>query len=247
MKRKTKPWQEKVDPYCLKYLEVYGEARRLMAKLPEPSDLRSLAKWPKPVREIFERHPELSKTKRICLKPEFVQMLESVPSFRGMVMVGEHVYPAQMADILEMMQDIVLFPSFTPEVKMGGYFWLALGIVTLKDILGQMWRQQYGAEPLDETKIATLAAQFFEMLAQLCRGRIPQTKGRHNLELVGLVKMIQEHQKEVMTPHDLREALTAGGVAVPEGETFRIWLWRARKDGLIPRSPAGSRGRLKKP
>jgi len=72
--------------------------------------------------------------------------------------VGEHAYPARMADILEMMQNLALFPSFPPEVKLGGYFGLALVIVVLKDFLGTMRRMQYGAEPLDQAKIATLAA-----------------------------------------------------------------------------------------
>src|SRR5579862_2589134 len=75
---------------------------------------------------------------------------------------------------------------------------------------GAPWRRmQYGAEALDDAKIAALAAQFFETLAQLCRGRVPHAKERHNLELVGLVKMIEEHQTEPLSAEDLRRALTA--------------------------------------
>jgi len=67
-------------------------------------------------------------------------------------------------------------------------------------------------------KTATLAAQFFETLAQFCRGRIPQAKGRYNLELVGLVKMIEEHQTEKLSAEDLRQTVMAAGVTVPEGK-----------------------------
>ncbi len=243
MIRRAKPWQEKVDEFCLRYLEVYREARRLMSQAATGRDLSSFIKAPEPAEEIFKQHPELHETKTVCLKPEFVQMLEGVPWLQAIAKVGEHPYPTGIADTLEMMQTLALFPGFPPEVKMGGYFGLALVMVVLRDFLGTMRRMQYGAEPLDQTKIAALAAQFFEMLAQLCRGRVPQIKGRHNLELVGLVKMIQEHQRATMTARDLSQALAAAGVAVPEGETWRIWLWRARKEGLIPGGPAGSRRR----
>jgi hypothetical protein len=130
---------------------------------------------------------------------------------------------------------------------MGSYFWLALNYTFLKGLLGMLRRKQYGAEPLDRTKAYTLAGQFFEMLAQACRGRPTQNKGRYNLELIGLVKMIQEHQTEKLSDGQIREALAAAGVSVPERDTWRIWLWRARKAGLIARGSAAPTARSKKP
>jgi hypothetical protein len=247
MKRKSKPWQEKVDEFCRKYLEVHREARRLMSQVKTPDDLFSYAHSPNPAGEIFQQHPELREMKTITLAPEFVQMVEVVPWLKELAQAGEHEYPARMANILDMMQTLVLFPSLAPEVKLNGYFMRSLLIVMVKDFLGSMRRMQYGAEPLDDAKIATLAAQFFETLAQFCRGRIPQAKGRYNLELVGLVKMIEEHQTEKLSAEDLRQTVMAAGVTVPEGETWRIWLWRAGKDGLIARRPARARGHSKKP
>jgi hypothetical protein len=247
MKRKTKPWQEKVDEFCRKYLDVHREARRLMSQVKTPDDLFSYVHSPNPAGEVFEQHSELREMKTITLVPEFVQMVEGVPWLRELAQAGEHEYPARMADILDMMQTLALFQSLAPEVKLNAYFMLALLIVMVKDFLGTMRHMQYGTEPLDDAKIATLAAQFFEMLAQLCRGRIPQAKGRYNLELVGLVKMIEEHQNEKLSSDDLREALKAAGVTVPRGETWRIWLWRARKDGLIAPRPTRARGHSKKP
>lgn len=242
MKRTGKPWQGKVDDFCLKYLEVYREARRAMSQAAEPQNLGSYAQAANPAEDIFQKHPELRETKTIRLNPEFVQMLEAVPNLRTMVQEGEHVYPGRIADTLEMMQMLLSFPSLPPEIKLNGCFMLSLWIVIGKDLWASMRRTQYGAEPLDETKVATLAAQFFELLAQLCRGRVPQTKGRHNVELVELVKMILEHQTEEMSPGDLAQALEAAGVSVPRGETWRIWLWRARRDGLVPKSSGGPHG-----
>ncbi len=158
MKREAKPWQEKVDEFCLKFLEIYREGRRLMSQAAGSQDLASFVRMPDPAEDVFKQHPDLWERKTICLKPEFVQMLEPVPALKAVAVVGEHAYPARMADILEMMQNLALFPSFPPEVKLGGYFGLALVIVVLKDFLGTMRRMQYGAEPLDQAKIATLAA-----------------------------------------------------------------------------------------
>ena len=61
------------------------------------------------------------------------------------------------------------------------------------------------------------------------------------------MKMIEEHQTEKLSAEDIRQAVTAAGVTVPEGETWRIWLWRAGKDGLITPRPARTRGHSKKP
>jgi hypothetical protein len=169
-----------------------------------------------------------------------IQRREGIPTW-------EQEYPAGFAEILGPMQQLALFPFLPPELKMGSYFWLALNYTFLKGLLGMLRRKQYGAEPLDRTKAYTLAGQFFEMLAQACRGRPTQNKGRYNLELIGLVKMIQEHQTEKLSDGQIREALAAAGVSVPERDTWRIWLWRARKAGLIARGSAAPTARSKKP
>jgi hypothetical protein len=253
MKRPARPWQVKVDEYCRSYLEVYPEICRLLAQLPESIDLSSIQSMRstkevfKQLREFSEQHPELRKTKSIHLKPEFVQMMEEVPALKGMVAVGEQEYPPEFAKILGPMQQLALFPGLTPEMKMAAYFLLACFYSATKDLFSALRRMQYGAEPLDRTKVFTLAGQFFEMLGQACRGRPTRNKGRYDLELIRLVKMIQEHQTEKLSPGEIREALAAAGVSVPEGEAWRIRLWRARKARLIASGSAAPTDRSKKP
>jgi hypothetical protein len=254
MKRPATPWKEKVDQYCRSYIEVYPEICRLLAQLPESIDpssliqsLRSTKEVLKQLDELSQQRPELSKTKSIRLKPEFVQMMEEVPDLKGMVAVGEQEYPAGFAEILGTTEKLALFLDSPPELKMCGYFWLAFYYTFLKDLFGMLRRKQYGAEPLDATKVFTLAGQFFEMLGQACRGRPTRNKGRYDLELIGLVKMIQEHQTEKLSPGEIREALAAAGVSVPEGDTWRIRLWRTRKAGLIARGSAAPTAGSKKP
>lgn len=263
MKRPATPRWQKVDEYCRSYLEVYPEIRRLLEQLPESIDLPSFALSAdsmtevvklgsmtevfKQLRDISRQHPELHATKSIRLEPEFVQMMEEVPRFKGILAVGEQEFPAGLARILGTVQQLALLSHLTPEMKMAGYFFLASYYANLEDLFGTMRRMQYGAEPLDAAKILTLAGQFFDMLSQACRGRAMPNKGRYNLELISLVKMIQEHQTEKMSPREIREILVTVGVSVPEGETWRLWLWRARKNGLIPSGSAAAMPRSKKP
>lgn len=236
-----------MDEYCRSYLKVYPEICQLLAQLPESIDLPSLVQSigsmeevSKQLKELYRQHPELRKTKSIHLKPEFVRMMEEVPGFKGIFAVGEQEYPARLARILGTVQQLALFPSLTPAMKMAGYFFLASYYANLEDLFGTMRRMQFGAEPLDAAKVLTLAGQFFDMLSQACRGRATPNKGRYNLELISLVKMIQDHQTEKMSPREIRETLLTAGVRVPEGETWRIWLWRARKSELLPGGSASA-------
>lgn len=254
MKRPATPRRQKVDEYCRSYLEVYPEICRVLAELPESIDLPSLAQSlgsmeevSKRLKEISRQHPELHATKSVRLEPEFVQMMEEVPWLKGIFAAGEQEYPAGIARILGTVQQLALFSRLTPEMKMATYFVLASYYANLEDLFGTMRRRQFGAEPLDAPKLLTLAGQFFDMLSQACRGRAAPNKGRHNLELISLVKMILEHQTEKMSPREIREALATAGVSVPEGETWRLWLWRARKSGLIPDASADAMLRPKKP
>jgi hypothetical protein len=245
MKRRTKSWQEKVDPLCIRYLQVYREARTLASKIPTTLDFKSRMATMDPAQEVFKEHPELWDTRKVSLTPAFLQNAKS--HFPGFENLSEgSVVLSRTADILEMAQNLAIFDTFPPELKMGAYFFVAMLIVPAWDSLVRMKKEQFGEQPLDQERMMILVAQTCEMIAQVCRGRFPERKGKFNLELIQLVKKIQEHEKETLTPDDLKEALAAAGVSVPEGEAWRIWLWRARKSGLIPGTRRG-RGQRKKP
>jgi len=230
-----------VDQHCQRFLHVYGEARRLMPSSTE-TDLYSYISAKNPAEEIFKRHPELAETREVVFRPEFVQMVKDIPGLSEMVREGKRVCQKRMADILEMTQDLALLSlQLSPEMKVGLYFSLGLWIVVFKDFLANLREMEYGREPLEGRKIANLAAQFLEILAQLCRGRVAFPKGKINTELVNLVKLIREHQTGPLSLEQLREALAAAGISVPEGDAWRKWLWWAKRGGLIPADPYARR------
>jgi hypothetical protein len=73
----------------------------------------------------------------------------------------------------------------------------------------------------------------------MLRGNITEPPGRVNVELANLANAILEHQKEPLTQVELHEALKAAGAKLPENpEAFRLWLHRAKKDGLVKNSPS---------
>ncbi len=64
--------------------------------------------------------------------------------------------------------------------------------------------------------------------------RLKVSPGRVNVELAGLVDAIMKYQKEPLTQVELYDALKAAGAELPEDpEAFRLWLHRARKQGLV--------------
>ncbi len=105
-------------------------------------------------------------------------------------------------------------------------------------------RMEFGTEPLDGEKRRAIAARFFGLCEQLCRGQLVPPKGTQNLERADLVNFIWEHERERLSWEELLEALRSTGADVPEDpEALRLWVWRAERGGLVrPRRKAKRRG-----
>ena len=74
----------------------------------------------------------------------------------------------------------------------------------------------------------------FESLGQTMKtGKAPDLKGRVNVELIGVIKLVRQHQTAKLTYRELQEALEYAGVFVQDEETLRLFEWRARKKGWI--------------
>ena len=174
MKRKSKPWHEKVDGLCLNYLNVYREARSLASRMPELIDLKAHLRAGDPANEVFKRHPEVWDTRKLSLTPEFIQKIKQIPGMEGTRLTRDSVVLSREADILELAEAISSLESFPVEDRMGLYLFLALLIVPALDLLKSMKKQEFGEQPLDEAKVSAIAAQFCEMFAQALRGRLPE-------------------------------------------------------------------------
>jgi hypothetical protein len=239
MKRQPEAWKEKLDDTGLRFLEAWREAHEAMPCA--PANLKDLLTRGNPASEVFSRYPDLGEKRRVNITPEFLRLLESsgaLPGLKGKLMEGENVLPPRLGAIFEWMQTIDLLIS-DPKARFVLLFWVScVGVCTIDSLKG-LQTMAYGQERLDMKKMKALAAQFFEVVANLFRGRYEFPKGRVDTDLMQLVNFLQAHQKEPLTAEDLRGALAYAGITVPEGDTWRVRLWRAKKKGLI-KEPHGS-------
>ena len=97
-------------------------------------------------------------------------------------------------------------------------------------------RMQFGSRPLGRTGERALAAQCFDLCAQVCRGKMELPKGKVNLERAELANLILQFEKDRLSWEELRDAIRyAGGNAPEDPEALRLWVWRSQRQRLIRR------------
>lgn len=231
---KQRPWQEKIEPECLEYLEAYRKASA-RTTVPDGS-YGNLLEWLQQWRNIAKLFPsppvdwEQAAGSVVSLDARFVAMLDQFAP--GHVKEGENRLAPRYAKMLEIAQPIALLLE-EPQARAGVALGLGFFYVLVEPLIIDLRRQQFGMKPLDSSKVRSLAAIILELLAKLLRGRWQPPKGRINTELIALINLIYAHQTHQLTPQELGQALAHAGLAVAEGETWRIWLHRAKKRGLI--------------
>ena len=243
--RNVTTWREKIDPQCVEYLEAYRAATKSYFG-PERyiHDLTEwLRKWeddvkPFPDPPIPDQPPFV-----ITLEREFVSVLQRLNISQDVLHEGENTLPFPgYAKILEVAQSVALILE-NPQIRAYLYFVIGFAYIFFESLIRDLRVQQFGTQPLDLTKVRSLIAMILDFLANLVRGRWEPLKGRHDLELVFIVSLIEQHQKQPLTARELRDAITHAGIAVPDLESWRMWIHRARKSGLIPKNKGRHRNR----
>lgn len=238
--RNVTTWKEKLDPQCVEYLEAYRVAAKSYNG-PE-RDIRDLTEWlrksqdnlkPFPSPPIPDQPPSV-----ITLEQEFVSVLQQLNISQDVLHEGENVLPFPgYAKILEVAQSVALILE-NPQMRAYLYFVIGVAYIFFEPLIHDLRVQQFGTQPLDLTKVRSLIAMILDFLANLVRGRWEPLKGRHDLELVFIVSLIEQHHKQQLTARELRDAITHAGIAVPDLESWRMWIHRARKSGLITKTRA---------
>jgi hypothetical protein len=232
----TKPtWKEKIEPECLKYLEMHRQASAKAAK-PE-REFGDVVEWLRCFSANLELFPSPQKTDEpetivVTLDRKFVDLLRSLDAFDDTLKEGENAVPLGYARMLEIAQPIALHLE---DARMRAAACCGLGFfcVMIEPVIRDLQLAQFGAEPLDSPKMRSLVALILEFLAKFVRGRWELPKGRTNLELIAIVNVINKHQIVRLTARELRAAVAHAGLFVPTEETWRIWLHRAKKNGLV--------------
>ena len=211
-------WRDKLDPDGVKLLDDY---RKLDA--------------------IWRRDEFDQWVQAVALPREEVGLPNLCPNrlllTKFMRELGE-MLPEIWQALVEMKMDLPDPDSPNPLAEVWTFRWRVRRLIEI------LRRMEFGNAPLDGEKRKLLAARFFGLCEQICRGWLVPPRGTQNLERADLVNFIRAHQRERLTWEELLEALRAAGAAVPEDpERLRVWVWRAEKKGLVrPRTKAKRKG-----
>ena len=240
MRRKVKPWQEKLDPFALAAIDAHRQTKDAF-RIPQ-GDLKNAFQWlqenQQAIAVAFEKYPRSEnsvKLRTVKLDKGFVKFMQ-----RANMLIGFQLQPGEnqtipfTAEHWASMQKLYMMFEKKRESRALIYFSLAFIYTLVQPMVQDFRKKQFGPEPLDWEKKRALAAMCLEFVAGLLRGRVKAPKGRINLELIKFINLLQEHQTEPLTDRDLWYALADAGFYVPpQQHSWSIFLNRARKKELI--------------
>jgi hypothetical protein len=231
-------WEEKLDDQGLELIEMARQFSQI--QLPAALNKAEMEGWAKKQKEIHSAHPNLELKRKVKLEPQFVRLLlrmhpEIELNEQEMTVLFAHEeFGSLRADELEMHQRIFKFMESDLDRRFEVYAAAASAIVLFRRLFGPLLKRQLRQIMRNPFGLFGLIAQNLEWLASGLRGKIRNSPGRENTELAALIDAVLKHQKEPLTQLELYEALKASGAEVPlDPEAFRLWLHRARKEGLV--------------
>ena len=196
-------------------------------------------RWIKEQVNVFSSYPELDPKRKVNLDPEFVRLLQRTHPDLELneeeTLFEKEEFPLLRADELEWHQRIFLALESSQNRRFKIYGALASGIVLIRMLFsGGLLKKQLGTKTPNRFQFVKAMAQNFEWAGSALRGDLKEPPGRVNVARAGLVNKLLEHQREPLTQLELYDALQAAGADLPaDPEAFRLWLHRARKQGLV--------------
>ena len=231
-------WEEKLDERGRKVAEASAKLHRIA--LPATMDPTEWERWIKEQKEVFSSYPDLDAKRKVKLDSEFVRLYRRA---KPEIALQEHQLqflfeklelPVALADELELAQRFALALEADQSKRIVAYLTVARVIIHLRQMFSGALEKQLGTKAPNREKLLAAVAQNLQWVADMLRGSIRKPPGKLNVELAGLADKILEHQTKRLTQVELYEALKAAGAEVPEDpEAFRLWLHRARKQGLV--------------
>jgi hypothetical protein len=239
MKRRG-DWREKLDPEGVSCLEGFRKTAEVRATVKDSSQ------WRAKLDAIRAQHPELRVLAKVDVVPEFLKLVLANEDLANLVSSfeqtpGTKVMPRPAARFVEVTQ-LVTLALEDPQMRVAAGFISGFAALILGNIYRDVSRGYFGdAGPQKPEDWMWTLGTVLEILGQGLKGKSPRLKGKINLELIELIKIIRTHQKERLTYRELRAALEYAGVHPPDEEALRLFEWRAHKKGWIkPAAPPAS-------
>jgi hypothetical protein len=147
---------------------------------------------------------------------------------------GEHKLPenaARLFENIQMMQEI----SNDPEFPKAFSILTAFGLMIAQEVYSGIALQRFGTRDLNGDQMIWTAGATLESFGRMLRERKPLDlgKGRVNVELLGLIRTIREHQTKKLRPKELKQALAYAGYHISDEESLRIFEWRSKEKGQL--------------
>jgi hypothetical protein len=231
MKRKSN-WREKLDDSTLGLLEGFRKAFEIRNKVVDP------AAWHAKLEKIATEHPEIRVLKHVDVLPEFMERLLNSDLTANFVKTsqatgGSKTMSEPVAQFVQVMQ-LVTLGLEDPDMRIAAGVLSGIAAVVVGGIYDDISRSHFGeAGPAKEGKNIWTLGKVLEVLGKTLQGgKPPDIKGRVNVELVELIKVLLKGQKAKLTYRELQEALGYVGIPIDE-EALRLFMFRARKRGWI--------------
>ena len=233
-------WKEKLDAKGLKVVEVSAKLRqtRPLAN----TDFSEITRWLREQKEVLSAYPEVEQKRKARLDAKFIPLfLRAHPEIELDEQELQYLFEHEelnllRAEELELTQRITMALEADQTKRIEAYEAVAGMIVLLRRLFSGGLIRQLGTRIPSRFQFWWAIAQNLDWAAEMLRGNVTKPPGRFNVETANLADAILEHQKEPLTQIELYEALKAAGAELPEDpEAFRLWLHRARKQGLVKR------------
>ncbi len=231
-------WKDKLNAKGLAFIEASAKAREV--KPMAHFDPDEIGRWLKEFKRVFSAHPQLDERRKVKLDPGFVQLyLRATQGIefgekRTQFLLENEEFPVLRAEELEWTERIMTFLEDHQSARIEVYEAIAFAIVWLPKMFSGGLKKQFGTKTPSRSEFFTAIAQNLEWATDMFRGDVSEPPGRFNVKLADLVNKILKYQKKPLTQVELYDALEAAGAELPDDpEAFRVWLYRARRDGLV--------------
>jgi len=203
-----------------------------------------IMRWVTEQKAVLSAYPEIEKKRKVKqLDSKFIPLyLRTHPKIElnereFQFLLENEEFNLLRAEKLEITERIALALEADETKRMATYEAVADFIVMLRYFFSGGLKKQLGTKTPRPFEVVWAIAQNLEWAADMLRGTVSEPPGRFNVDLANLTNNILEHQTKTLTQMELYDALAAAGATLPENpEAFRLWLHRARKQGLVKRA-----------
>jgi hypothetical protein len=231
MKRKD-DWRNKLDPWALEFLEGYRKASAERGSISDP------AKWHEKMEDIATKHPQIRELGKVEVLPEFIERLLQNEELAKHISVlnpspGTKTTSPPVATFIDVAQKVTLALD-QPELRIVAGFAAGFIAVIFGNFYSGISKMYFGdAGPKSDDLMWTVGKTLEVMGKAFKTGKAPDMKGKVNVELLKLIKVLRKHEKVKLTYRELHEALTYAGVHVADQDALRTFIFRAKKKGWL--------------